>query len=380
MGAGETFPAERSAFRDPETGAEVTQLTDYRGHAWHLYFTNFGWYDRDRKLLFASERANHANLFCLDMASGRITQLTDLEQKAPLHFVLTALDPERGRAYFWQGRRLRRLDLATLALADLWEAPAGFEVAIISVTADGRHAATSIREVGPATEKGLQEGYIGFRETFDAHPLSRVVLIATDGSGARVLHEDRCWIGHANASPGRADLMTFCHEGPWDAVDHRIWGLDIPTGRVWKIRPGNPGDVAGHEYWLADGEHVAYHGGIGGKPMFGAVRYDNTDLIEAELPMTSEHFHSLTADLIVGDGEAADPFNLKEAKDYILMWRRRSGRYDGPVRVARHRCSFHIQNVHCHPRLTPDGSGILFCSDRTGYGQLYLVPVPAEAP
>lgn len=376
MGAGDVFPAERTAYRDPDTGAEVTQLTAYRGHSWHLYFTNLGWYDDGRTLLFASERADRANLYALDMGSGRITQLTDLEQDEPLTFVLASLDAARRRAFFWQGPRLRRLDLGTLAVTDLWRAPEGFETSISSVAAEGRFVCSAIRERGAASEKGLQEGYLGFSETFEAKPLSRVMQIATDGSGATVLFEERCWIGHANASPTRPGLLTFCHEGPWERVDHRIWGLDAASGRVWKIRPGNPGDVAGHEYWLPDGERVAYHGGIGGRPMFGAIRYDNTDRTELELPMTSEHFSSVDLDLIVGDGEAADPFNAREPRDYILLWTRRDGAYAGPRRLVRHRCSFHIQNVHCHPRFTPDRKAVLYCSDRTGYGQLYLVPVP----
>ncbi|HUS57034.1 MAG TPA: oligogalacturonate lyase family protein [Planctomycetota bacterium] len=55
--------------------------------------------------------------------------------------------------------------------------------------------------------------------------------------------------------------MAFCHEGPWQRVDNRIWGLDIETRRAWKIRPTAPGECVGHEYWMSDGEHIGYHGG-----------------------------------------------------------------------------------------------------------------------
>jgi len=35
-----------------------------------------------------------------------------------------------------------------------------------------------------------------------------------------------------------------------------------------------------------------------------------------------------------------------------------------------------LQQVHVHPRFTPDGRGVLFTSDRSGYGNVYLVEVP----
>ncbi|MCD6289530.1 MAG: PD40 domain-containing protein, partial [Anaerolineae bacterium] len=41
-----------------------------------------------------------------------------------------------------------------------------------------------------------------------------------------------------------------------------------------------------------------------------------------------------------------------------------------------HRGSFHIQEVHVHPRFSPDDRYVLFTSDATGYGNPYLVEVP----
>lgn len=66
------WPAEKRSWRDPATGAEVTQLTDYKGHSHHLYFTNPGWYSGGRKLLFGSDRENRTNLFGVDLESGAI--------------------------------------------------------------------------------------------------------------------------------------------------------------------------------------------------------------------------------------------------------------------------------------------------------------------
>ncbi|HNZ40249.1 MAG TPA: oligogalacturonide lyase, partial [Candidatus Latescibacteria bacterium] len=49
----------------------------------------------------------------------------------------------------------------------------------------------------------------------------------------------------------------------------------------------------------------------------------------------------------------------------------------GPPRVlCRHRCSSHIQQLHVHPRFNPAGTQVLFTSDMSGYGNVYLADVP----
>ncbi|MBM3889895.1 MAG: oligogalacturonide lyase, partial [Verrucomicrobia bacterium] len=54
--------AEWSTYKDAQSGVEVVQLTNYKGHSHHFYFTNPGWYDGGRKLLFSSDRDNRTNL------------------------------------------------------------------------------------------------------------------------------------------------------------------------------------------------------------------------------------------------------------------------------------------------------------------------------
>ena len=183
------------------------------------------------------------------------------------------------------------------------------------------------------------------------------------------VHEDRAWIGHVNTSPTLPRVLTFCHEGPWDLVQQRIWGLDIDSGRTWKVRPQDKtrGEACGHEYWMADGVHVGYHGRTPDSRFFGSVRYDNAEKIEAPFPFDSHHFHSLSLDLIVGDGHS------QPGKDYIVLWRFDGEKFIGPKALCRHRGSAHVQMTHVHPRLAPDGSYIVFTSDASGYGQVHTV-------
>jgi oligogalacturonide lyase len=373
MAIGERFPAEWRTFVDDHTGVEIRQLTNYKGHSHHFYFTNSGWYDGGRKLLFGADRNNRTNLFSIDLAGGEVTQLTDNDQPPPpaeTSFLFASLNPRRAEVYFWHGRDLVALDLERLVERVLYQAPAGYMTNMTNITADGKYVCTGLYEdLSDRFRVDLLHGYVGFHEYWEAMPHSQVVRIDTDSGAAEVVFEENYWIGHVNTSPTLPHMLTFCHEGPWQKVDNRIWGLDLGTGQTWKIRPTPAGERVGHEYWLADGEQIGYHGhSAGGGPFYGSIRYDNTGRVEAPFPADSTHFHSNDLSLIVGDGTRTAP--------NLLLWRFRDGLFDGPRVVLAHHGSFHVQILHVHPRFSPDGKHILFSSDMSGYGNVYLVATP----
>ena len=94
----------------------VLQLTNYEGDSHHFYFTNPGWYDDARKLLFSSHRNARTNLHGIDLTTGQIEQLTDLEP-VPLprevEFFRACKNPVREEAYFWHDLSLLAVDLVS---------------------------------------------------------------------------------------------------------------------------------------------------------------------------------------------------------------------------------------------------------------------------
>lgn len=376
--AGRLFPAVENEYVDPETDAEVRQLTDFSAHSNHVYFTNSGWYDEGRRLLFNSDRDGTHNLYSIDLETGLITQLTDLPSPDFQYrhlSVSAAVNPTTDDVCFWFGNYLQRLETDTLHLETIYEAPDGFNAhtSHASVIADGQYVCTSLTEDVPqTTTAGI----------WNAEPVTRIMAIPIDGSGeAEVVHEESNWLSHSNTSPTDPNLLTFAQEGPWDQTSQRIWGANRETGEVWKIRPEAPGEEIGHEYWLANGTDIGYHGRTGdGEAFYGITRYDNEGAIEQMLPSdilrygkkgTQVHFHSHTRDLVVADASPEFP--------YLLVWELSDdGRSYGPTRkLARHDMStFDFGRLHVHPRFSPDGSQVLFLSDRSEYANLYLVDVP----
>ncbi|MBV7336640.1 oligogalacturonate lyase family protein [Chloroflexi bacterium TSY] len=371
MSVGQTLPAEWSTFVDPLSGVTVQQLTNYRGHSHHFYFTNPGWHGNSQKLLFSSDRNNRTNLYTMDLNEGQITQLTDLEP-VPLprevEFLRACTSTVTNEAYFWHDLSLIALNLDTLNQRVLYEMPSGWDVSMCNTTADGKYVCASISEdKSDEFPVDLLRGYVGFRETWAAKPKSHIMRVAVDGSGADSVWEENYWVGHVNTSPTQPQLLTFCHEGPWDLVDNRIWGLNMEKGDVWQIRPREEEyERVGHEYWHEDGIHVSYHGHKpGGDKFFGQCRYDGSEIQEYDFPHETGHIHSNGFEMIVGDGG-------KE----VRLWKWNGNGFDGPRALCQHRSSMHIQQTHVHPRFSPDGSYVIFTSDVSGYGNVYKVDVP----
>jgi len=370
MGIGAVTAPERREVVDPVSGIALRQLTAYKTNNHHVYFTNPGWYDRDRRMLFGSDRADRTNLYSIQLESGEITQLTDLDPVGlprETQFLTVCVNPVRDEAYFWYDRDLRALDLETFEQRVLWTMPERFTRSMINCTADGLYVCAGVFEdLSDRVRIDTLRGYVGFREIFAARPESRIMRVAVDGSGAECAWHERCWIGHVNTSPTRPDILTFCHEGPWDQVDNRIWGLDLSTGKAWTIRRPEDGEAVGHEYWHAGGDLIGYHGRRpDGRKFFGKVRYDDSARFEVDFPGETGHVHSNDFNLVVGDGAG-----------YIRLWQWNGEGFDGPRALAHHRSSMKIQQAHPHPRFTRDGKRVVFTSDWTGYCQVYEADVP----
>jgi oligogalacturonide lyase len=370
MSLGKIWPSEITEFEDVDSGAKVKQLTQHRAHSHHFYFTNSGWYANNSKLLISSDRNNATNLYGLDLQTGDLQQVTDLEPiplPREVEFLRACINPTKDETYFWYGLDLVALDLTSLQSRVLYKMEEGWDVSMINCAADGAHVYASISEdMSDRFRVDYLRGYVGFAETWAAMPQSKIIKVATDGSGGGSVFEEKYWIGHVNTSPTNANILTFCHEGPWHKVDNRIWGFDVSTGKAWKIRAPKSGENVGHEYWYADGERVGYHGtNSDGTKFLGHCHYDDTDHVENSFPGNTGHIHSNDANLIVGDGGRV-----------VRLWKWTGEQYEGPRTLCRHDSSSKIQQIHVHPRFSAPGDQVVFTTDVTGYGNVYLVDVP----
>jgi oligogalacturonide lyase len=380
MSKGRVWNDPQFRYEDAFSGREVIRLTDYLGHSSHLYFTDPGWFNHDRSFIFNSDREGQSDLYRYDLEDGKITQLTDYpDQRARLGGCFSETNQCH---YYWHNNQLIELDINTLTERTLYEAPSEVSANRASPTADGKYIMSKLQYDIPEDKAAVSFAYSRFREYFYAKPLTQIIRIEVATGKMDIIHEERCYTSHINTSPKLPDIMTFCHEGPWTLVEQRIWGLNIQTGEKWKIRPQDDGMYAvGHEYWFADGEHLGYHGmprderGVSA-PIFGRIKWDNTDAFEEHFPFHSTHFCSLDEQLVAGDGTPGAVFSSQgKAHPFIQLFRWDGEQYVGPHVLAYHRSTFNDQHAHPHPRFTPDGKYIQYTSDLTGYSNIYMVEV-----
>lgn len=222
--------SEKITFADPISGIEVVRLTAGNGHSHHLYFTNPGWYDQGRRLVFAADRGKGFNLHRLDLADDSHEAVTDLPpaRKEKTSFLSCSVNPMRPEAYFRYERGLYGVNLHSGRLRQLYEFEPGWSLHMTNVGADGKKLYFSVFD-----DPGFDDLY----KTWAAKPESRLCELDLDTVECRLLLADReHWIAHCNTSPTRPDLLTFCHEGPWERVGQRIWLMHLDTGRVEPVR------------------------------------------------------------------------------------------------------------------------------------------------
>lgn len=301
----------------------------------------------------------------IDLESGQITQVLDGVSDG-------VYENACGELFYGSDGGINAIDVQTRKERTIYpRPPAGFSFSGFAPGCDGKTLLVALRKKDDSIDlSGLGQDYRNLKELFLSRPLCRLVAVSIENGKQETMHEELNLISHINASPTRGNLFTFCHEGPWRIVEQRIWCADIATGKTWPVRPQKrPEDAIGHEFWLADGEHVAFQAWMPEGPLFGYTRCDNTGGHEQVLTAPSEHFHANAPELVVGDGMRALP--------YLLLWRLSGGKYEGPRVLCRHRCSRHVQWLHVHPRFSPGGDYVLYTSDTTGYGNLFQVFIPA---
>ena len=257
----EIYPSEIRTYQDRISGVTVKQMTRFRGHSFHTYFTNNGFWDQNRRLLFTSDRKNACNLFSIELESGEISRLTDFPAGdwTQTDFV-NDVNPKRPEVYYIRENRLYAFDLMTLESRFLYQAPEGFELHGGLVGADGKYTyVTLMEDLSNRIYTNLSASYVGMGDVFHAKPDCRIVRVDVDTAQADELWQEYCWIGHVNPSPTQPTIVTFCHEGPWQLVDQRMWVMDTQTCKPVMLRPRKmPGEMVGHEYWYKDGLRVGY--------------------------------------------------------------------------------------------------------------------------
>ena len=251
---------------DPDTGHRVIRLSREPGTA-SLYF-NVSSYTPDGKKLVVSTPEGIATI---TLQSGELSLLI------PGRVAIVGVGRKSGQIYYVKGEAADRsvymtseLDGSTRKIASL-----GPNETVATVNADetliagttAEHRSREWPAGGPPqapTPSGLAAMTSAQRKDWSlgrrlAEHLPMTLFTIEIASGKRkTLLSSTDWLNHLQFSPVDPSALVFCHEGPWQAVD-RLWMIRSDGSGLTKIHERTMSmEIAGHEFWSADGKTIWY--------------------------------------------------------------------------------------------------------------------------
>jgi oligogalacturonide lyase len=367
---GRALPPESRTFADAATGRSVRQVTAHPSIHHHPFYYLPAYDDAMRWLVFVSHRGGGPAIFAEERSSGRLVQLTDRDDLNEWS-VHPAHD---GRwVYFTAGCGAWRVStepgFREECLADFGDVPmippgmVGDAMGTTSLSRDDRWWIVPVKIGAMArlhaidTSSGAvsvvcEHDSIGHPEVhpddpnlirFAGRSTDRIHVVRRDGSGHRLAYRRdltrREWVVHETWMPrsavaGRNEIVTVI----WP---HGMIGVDVDTGSIRHI--------TGFPDW---------------HPM---IRRDGRSCVA---DTTFPDRGLFTFDPSAGPDAAPTALVPSLSSNAGDHWNTDHCPYDdGPVKVHA------PQHTHPHPSFSPDGSRVVFTSDRTGAAQLYEVVV-----
>ncbi len=389
-GIGTVIPSEMTTYIDKKSGLEITKLTN-SGTNVHLYFTDNSFTLGDNEIIYKRKEGGVMDkgayeLFAMDLTTGVSVQLTDISSRFKNVSFGTKSPDSRYIIFFGDGD-LYVIDRKTNETRLLYKCPHGYELGQPSISHDCRYVAVvaNDEEGVRVRSKFAHENYGGFKEAFYAYKGGNVIIANMDGSGGEIIFKDTHWIGHIQFAPDTNEFITYCHEGPWNYVQQRIWMLNTITRTVKPCFRQAEDDSVGHEFWTRDGlvffdnrgkghdgtitsdktQAVTVTGESGDAIPWIGFADKNCNLVRSlEVPYYCNHYHAnIDNSLLVADA----------VEDIVLI--DISGEKAELKTLCEHDTSWRWQEAHCHPCWSWSNDKILFASDRDaeGYPQLYMV-------
>ncbi len=379
---------------DPDTGASVTRLTPrdvtcHRNYFYQKCFTNDG-----KRLIFGAEfgpdigdpAVPNWNYHLLDLESGTALQLSDGARENTFGGFLS---PDDRFLYFVRAeRQLIRLHLDTLTEDVAYTVPTGW---VGYGTWVANSACTKLVGIEIHADDWFPlSDWKKFNEMFHKKPRCRLFSVDLATGERTVILEQQGWLGHPQYRPFDDRTVAYCHEGPHDLIDARMWFIDEDGTNRRCGKAHEAGESCTHEFWVPDGSAMIYVSYRHDSPERWICRLDPVTLenrVLMAMPPCSHLMSNQDGTLIVGDGcgaatgdtSASNAMHVGDPFLHLFDLKRGSTR-----RVAHHDSSWTVykgnrQVTHPHPSFTPDERQVLFSADGDGEPGLYLADIPAAA-
>jgi oligogalacturonide lyase len=239
---------------DPDTGHRVVRLSREPGSQ-SLYFHQNGFTPDSQRLVFSTPTGiaavNLRTRALETIVTGRVR--------------LFMVGRRTGQIYYTSNRTVFAADPTTKTVREIFKLPPGGSVA--TVNADETLLAGTITErtnavpevpIAEAGETRPRREAINIEERFNQRLPVELFCFNLQTGELKKFNRGIDWLNHLQFSPTDPNRLMFCHEGPWHKVD-RIWTIRADgTGLTPVHRRAMAMEIAGHEFWSADGKTIWY--------------------------------------------------------------------------------------------------------------------------
>jgi oligogalacturonide lyase len=339
-------------------------------------------------MVFANTSTNHSrNFFVYDWRTQKLDPLTDGGTNRG-----EIVAPKSRQLFYMRDNVVYASHLDTHVTKKIAELPRGWRG--LTINADETLLAGAFGQGAAEISRGQPRSY-WFKAIHDAKLPHLLFTLEIATGKTSVIHRGNDWFNHVQFSPTDPSELMFCHEGPWHLVD-RIWNIHTDGSGLRLIHERTvTNEIAGHEFWSADGKTVWFDlqiprgekfflAGVGVdvspnslSPSNGKrarVRGSFTIRYPIERDQWSVHFNiSRDGKLFAGDGGA--PNMVAHATNGKWLWLFAS--QTNATFKAEHLVNMSRHDYALEPNVnfTPDGKWIVFRGNFDGSAQVYAVKV-----
>lgn len=362
MSKGKVYEAESRIYRDYRTGKQIRQITSHPSIHHQPFFMIPAYDDAMNWLVFVSHRTGQPQLFVEIRSTGQLLQLTELTDLKEW-----SVHPSHDGRYIYFTTTVGGWRLNTDSLQEellfryphnLPEKPGmvGGALGTTALSRDDRWWALHYSHDGTDHLE---------------------VIDTSSGKSATLLRSDS--IAHLQFCPDDSNLLFYA--GP---VNDRVWVINRDGSGKRRLYNRNPHkkEWITHESWIPGTRELAFvdwpHG----------IRCVHADTGKVRQVTRFNAWHAVCnpqGNLMVADTNFPDRgLQLFNPLDSIgepdtLCYPEASGigeHWDGPFPYDNGPVAVYApQHTHPHPSFSPDGTRVVYTSDRSGYSQIYEVEV-----
>jgi oligogalacturonide lyase len=309
---------------DPDTGHRIVRLTREPGSA-SLYFNQNGYTANGQEMVYTTPEG----ISVLDLSTHAARPVV----KGKVRIVVTGRKTQN--VYYLKDGALFSTDVDSGVTRQIAKLPPRGSVSTVNAD-ESLLAGTYIegeapdynanRPAQPQTlEQPISKGQM-MEQRLAAHLPMGLFTIDTKTGEVKTILKSTDWLNHLEFSPTDPALLMFCHEGPWHKVD-RIWNMRSDGSHIVKVHTRTMAmEIAGHEFWSADGKTIWYDLQTPRGEVFWLAGYDVTSgertWYHLQRNEWSIHFN-VTRDGKLFTGDGGDEGQVAHAPDgkWIYLFR-----------------------------------------------------------